>query len=100
MTTPSPLATAIAEEQAQWLFNYMNPYAEDKSEWREFYAGKFNSIIQHRLAPLIEKVEKQEKALALAMNALEKECSKFNFPDEDRPILHEALAQIHTLLKP
>jgi hypothetical protein len=34
------------------------------------------------------------KELIEVARAAQKECDKFNFPDEDRPILHEALEKL------
>lgn len=59
MTTPSPLATAIAEEIASQLLTEGVAYEFPKSETIKVALP----VIQRHLTPLIEKVERQEKEL-------------------------------------
>ena len=45
----------------------------------------------HELKAELERVKAQNAALMDVARAAKKECDQFNFPDEDRPLLHDAL---------
>lgn len=69
MTIPSPLATAIAEDvEGQFALQYFG---------KEFNTLSLASIIQRHLTPLIEKGERQEKALKVAYDRLHMICGSY-----------------------
>lgn len=47
----------------------------------------------------IENLRQEAAAAQVVIRAVRAECRKFNFPDEDRPELSEALAQYHEDVK-
>lgn len=61
----------------------------ENGPWRAVLTGDSYHIAHARtFAPAAAR------SLLTCIDALEKECAKFRFPDEDRPILQDALAAI------
>lgn len=53
-----------------------------------------NFITPHVQAAIDEATTSLKGRLKVAVDALEAECKQFRFPDEDRPICHQALQVI------
>ena len=85
------LKVALAFEGEQIPHKYFPIYYIERDEngeenWNSIMTNRYlkNGVKLARLAPLHEK-------LIAVVAAAEAECAKFRFPEEDRPILHEAL---------
>lgn len=67
----------------------------DDSNAMHSACGEYNCDCHYNLPKVIAALRAERLRLRIAVEALSRECAPFSFPDEDRPICHDALRRLN-----